>query len=48
MALIGKEAKGMTSRALVKATGKQPHELFDVICDTSTGGILAVLLAGSS
>jgi len=25
-------------------TGKEPHELFDLVCGTSTGGILAILL----
>jgi len=29
---------------LAQLTGKQPNELFDVICGTSTGGIIAILV----
>lgn len=31
-------------RELEKGTGKQIHEMFDLICGTSTGGMLAVAL----
>ncbi|XP_010665553.1 phospholipase A I isoform X2 [Beta vulgaris subsp. vulgaris] len=31
-------------RELEKGTGKQIHEMFDIICGTSTGGMLAVAL----
>lgn len=31
-------------REIEKGTGKQMHELFDLICGTSTGGMLAVAL----
>ena len=31
-------------REIEKGTGKQIHELFDLICGTSTGGMLAVAL----
>ncbi|XP_076931698.1 phospholipase A I-like [Bidens hawaiensis] len=31
-------------KEIVKGTGKQIHEMFDLICGTSTGGLLAVAL----
>jgi patatin-like phospholipase/acyl hydrolase len=31
-------------RELCNRVGKQPYEIFDIICGTSTGGILAVLM----
>src|SRR4051812_21131936 len=31
-------------KALKSQTGKEPWELFDLICGTSTGGIIAILL----
>ena len=31
-------------RELCKRVGKNPHEIFDIICGTSTGGIVAVLM----
>lgn len=40
--------KGMTTVRMLKqieqGTGKRIHELFDLICGTSTGGMLAVAL----
>lgn len=40
--------KGMTTVQMLKqieqGTGKRIHELFDLICGTSTGGMLAVAL----
>ncbi len=32
-------------RQLERRTGRRIHELFDLVCGTSTGGILAVALA---
>jgi patatin-like phospholipase/acyl hydrolase len=32
-------------RQLENRTGRRIHELFDLVCGTSTGGILAVALA---
>lgn len=32
-------------RQLEQRTGRRIHELFDLVCGTSTGGILAVALA---
>jgi patatin-like phospholipase/acyl hydrolase len=31
-------------KAIEKGTGKRIHEIFDLICGTSTGGMLAVAL----
>lgn len=31
-------------REIEKGTGRQIHEMFDLICGTSTGGMLAVAL----
>lgn len=40
--------KGMATvqilKEIEKGTGKQIHEMFDLICGTSTGGMLAVAL----
>ncbi|CAM9866954.1 unnamed protein product [Phaeothamnion confervicola] len=33
-------------RQIMEACGKEPHDVFDIVCGTSTGGILSVLFAG--
>lgn len=41
--------KGLATVQILKeierGTGKQIHEMFDLVCGTSTGGMLAVALA---
>ncbi|KZV37161.1 hypothetical protein F511_15081 [Dorcoceras hygrometricum] len=48
LAMDGGGMKGLATvkilREIEKGTGKQIHELFDLICGTSTGGMLAVAL----
>ncbi|XP_011086182.1 phospholipase A I-like [Sesamum indicum] len=48
LAMDGGGMKGMATVKILKEiernTGKQMHELFDLICGTSTGGMLAVAL----
>ena len=48
LSMDGGGMKGLTTvqilKAIEKGTGKQIHELFDLICGTSTGGMLAVAL----
>ena len=50
LSLDGGGTRGVLSIAYLKELmkrvggGKQPHEVFDIICGTSTGGIIAVLL----
>lgn len=49
LAMDGGGMKGMATVKMLKeierGTGKQIHELFDLVCGTSTGGMLAVALA---
>uniref|UniRef100_A0A166IVX7 Patatin n=1 Tax=Daucus carota subsp. sativus TaxID=79200 RepID=A0A166IVX7_DAUCS len=48
LSMDGGGMKGLATvqilREIEKGTGKQMHELFDLICGTSTGGMLAVAL----
>ncbi|KAM2707623.1 hypothetical protein EV1_036581 [Malus domestica] len=48
LSMDGGGMKGLATvqilKAIEKGTGKQIHELFDLICGTSTGGMLAVAL----
>nr|GEW39638.1 phospholipase A I-like [Tanacetum cinerariifolium] len=47
LAMDGVEMKGATVRILKEienGSGKPIHEMFDLICGTSTGGVLAVAL----
>ncbi|EEF43897.1 conserved hypothetical protein [Ricinus communis] len=48
LAMDGGGMKGLATvqilKAIEKGTGKRIHELFDLICGTSTGGMLAVAL----
>ncbi|KAK3024840.1 hypothetical protein RJ639_045057 [Escallonia herrerae] len=48
LAMDGGGMKGLTTvqilKEIEKGTGKQIHEMFDLICGTSTGGMLAVTL----
>ncbi|XP_073048092.1 LOW QUALITY PROTEIN: phospholipase A I-like [Primulina eburnea] len=48
LAMDGGGMKGLATvkilREIEKGTGKQIHELFDLICGTSTGGLLAVAI----
>lgn len=48
LSMDGGGMKGMTTVQMLKqieqGTGKHIHELFDLICGTSTGGMLAVAL----
>lgn len=48
LSMDGGGMKGMTTVQMLKqieqGTGKRIHELFDLICGTSTGGMLAVAL----
>ncbi|GMP72912.1 hypothetical protein CsSME_00030795 [Camellia sinensis var. sinensis] len=49
LSMDGGGMKGMATvqmlKEIEKGTGKQIHEVFDLICGTSTGGMLAVALA---
>ncbi|KAM3567658.1 hypothetical protein VYU27_010201, partial [Nannochloropsis oceanica] len=49
LSLDGGGTRGVMTIALlshlIEATGKEVHELFDIVCGTSTGGILAALFA---
>ena len=49
LSMDGGGMKGLATvrmlKEIEKGTGKQIHELFDLICGTSTGGMLAVALA---
>eukprot|EP00611_Tribonema_gayanum_P010203 TRINITY_DN20132_c0_g1_i2.p1 TRINITY_DN20132_c0_g1~~TRINITY_DN20132_c0_g1_i2.p1 ORF type:complete len:528 (+),score=165.55 TRINITY_DN20132_c0_g1_i2:208-1791(+) len=49
LCLDGGGTRGVLTVALLKqvmaGVGKEPHEVFDLICGTSTGGILATLFA---
>ena len=49
LCMDGGGMKGLSTlkmlRELERCTGKRIHELFDLICGTSTGGILAASLA---
>lgn len=48
LSMDGGGMKGLATvqilKAIEKGTGKRIHELFDLICGTSTGGMLAVAL----
>jgi len=48
LSMDGGGMKGLATvqilKEIEKGTGKQIHELFDLICGTSTGGMLAVAL----
>ena len=48
LSMDGGGMKGLATvqilREIEKGTGKRIHELFDLICGTSTGGMLAVAL----
>ena len=48
LSMDGGGMKGLATvqilKEIEKGTGKRIHELFDLICGTSTGGILAVAL----
>ena len=48
MSIDGGGIKGLAAikilQEITNKTGKQPFELFDIICGTSTGGIIAILL----
>lgn len=49
LSMDGGGMKGMATvlmlKEIEKGTGKPIHELFDLVCGTSTGGMLAVALA---
>jgi patatin-like phospholipase/acyl hydrolase len=48
LSMDGGGMKGLATvqilKAIEKGTGKRIHEIFDLICGTSTGGMLAVAL----